>query len=208
MVPDSAVDALASRIAASFSIVFAGNLGTAQALDTIVAAAEILQRNDSNVRFFIIGSGCLSGWLASEIERLGLSNIEMPGRFPSEAMPNFYSAASALLVSLRDEPIFALTIPSKVQSYLAAGRPIIAALNGEGARVVVEAGAGIVCPAGDAEKLAAAISRLAALNENARGEMGKNARRYAIEHFSLDRLATQLAFDLKELATNNKKDLG
>lgn len=207
MVPDTVVDALAARIAAGFSLVFAGNLGTAQALDTIVDAAERLQREGSNIRVFLIGSGSLSGWLASEIERRGLVNVEIPGRFPAAAMPHLYAAASALLVSLRDEPIFALTIPSKVQGYLAAGRPVVAALNGEGARVIVEAGAGFVCPAGDAKELAAAISRLATLDENVRSEMGKNARQYAVERFSLDRLANQLAADLKELAANNKKGL-
>jgi glycosyltransferase involved in cell wall biosynthesis len=201
---DAPVAALAAQIAAGFSVVFAGNLGTAQALDTIVDAAERLQREGSPVRFFLIGSGSLSGWLAAEVGRRGIANVKLPGRFPPTAMPHFYAAASALLVSLRDEPIFALTIPSKVQGYLAAGRPVIAALSGEGARVVSEAKAGFACPAGDAAALAATVARLAALDADARAEMGENARRYAIEHFTLDRLATDLAAQLAELAAAHR----
>lgn len=201
---EAPVAALAANIAAGFSVVFAGNIGTAQALDTVIDAAERLQRDGSPVRFFLIGSGSVSGWLADEVARRGLSNVELPGRFPPAAMPHFYAAASALLVSLRDEPIFGLTIPSKVQGYLAAGRPLIAALNGEGARVVVEAGAGLACQAGDAAALAAAVARLAALDADARREMGENARRYAVERFSLDRLADDLAAQLAELAAAHR----
>ncbi|KAF0101272.1 MAG: glycosyltransferase [bacterium] len=204
---DAPVAALAEKIAAGFSVVFAGNLGTAQALHTVIDAAERLQREGSSVRFFLIGSGSVSGWLATEVARRGLTNVELPGRFPPAAMPHCYAAASALLVSLRDEPIFAQTIPSKVQGYLAAGRPVIAALNGEGARVVVEAGAGLACPAGDAAALAAAVARLAALDADARRKMGENARRYAFEHFSLDRLADDLAAQLAELAATHRRKM-
>jgi glycosyltransferase involved in cell wall biosynthesis len=115
-------------------------------------------------------------------------------------MPAFYAAASALLVSLRDESIFAYTIPSKVQGYMAAGRPIVASLNGEGARVVVAAGAGLACPAGNAEALADAMQQLFRLSADERAEMGENARRYALEHFSLDRLAAELADELRGLS--------
>lgn len=196
---DATVDALSMEIAAGFSVVFAGNLGTAQSLDTILDAAEKVQRASLPVRFFLIGSGSLSGWLATEIKHRGLSNIALPGRFPAATMPRFYAAASALLVTLRDEPIFALTIPSKIQSYLAAGLPVIASLNGEGAQVIAKAGAGLVCPAGDSEALAATISRIFSMDANERGQMGASARQYAMENFSLDSLADDLTDQLDEL---------
>lgn len=205
--PDEAVRALAADIARGFSVVFAGNLGTAQALDTVVDAAERLQRSSSPVRFFLVGSGSLSDWLAGEIARRQLHNVVLPGRFPSTAMRHLYAAAAALLVSLRDEPIFALTIPSKVQGYLAAGRPLIAALNGEGARVVSEARAGFATPAGDAAALAAAVERLAALPADVRTEMGENGRRYAAEHFALDHLASELAERLAALVAAKRSNL-
>jgi glycosyltransferase involved in cell wall biosynthesis len=193
------VEALASDIASGFSVVFAGNLGAAQSLDTILDAAERLQTAGSQARFFLIGSGSLSSWLSDEIQRRNLRNVVLPGRFAPAAMPRLYEAASALLVSLRDEPIFAFTIPSKVQGYLAAGRPIIASLNGEGARVVKEAGAGVACAAGDAQALADGVQLLAGMDKRSRTEMGENARRYALAHFSLDGLTNNLVGQFEEL---------
>lgn len=201
--PPDDVEALANEIASGFSVVFTGNLGTAQSLDTILDSAERLQTAGSQVRFFLIGSGSLSSWLSDEIRRRGLRNVVRPGRFAPAAMPRLYEAASALLVSLRDEPIFALTIPSKLQGYLAAGRPVIASLNGEGARVVKEAGAGVTCAAGDASALAEAVQVLAGMDSRSRTEMGDNARRYALAHFSLDRLSSDLVGQLEELVATH-----
>ena len=202
--PPVGVEALAKEIASGFSVVFAGNLGAAQSLDTILDAAERLLKEGSDVRFFLIGSGSLSAWLSEEIQRRGLRNVQTPGRFPPTAMPMLYAAASALLVSLRDEPIFAYTIPSKLQGYLAAGRPVIASLNGEGARVVTEAKAGVSCSAGNAAALAAAVGSLAEMDSAALDQMGDNARRYALEHFSLDQLTDDLVEQLQELVATHK----
>lgn len=199
------VHALTQDIKSGFSIVFAGNLGTAQSLDTIIGAAEVLQQQALPIRFFLIGSGSLSEWLSEEIGRRALHNVVLPGRFPPEAMSGLYSAAEVLLVSLRDEPIFAFTIPSKIQGYLAAGKPVIASLNGEGARVVVEAGAGLACPAADAQSLAQAVLKLYRLSADARREMGENARRYALNHFSLDHLTTELVAQFAELAATQQE---
>jgi glycosyltransferase involved in cell wall biosynthesis len=195
------VDTLAGELASAFSVVFAGNLGTAQALDTVVTAAALLQQEGSEARIFLIGSGSQSDWLKSEIDRLNLRNVSLPGRFPPAAMPQLYAAAGALLVSLRDEPIFALTIPSKVQGYLAAGRPIVASLNGEGARVVDEAKAGFSCRAGDARGLADAIQAMSRLSHSDRADMGDNARRYAREHFSLDQLTDNLMKQFNDMVS-------
>lgn len=202
------VDMLVDDIASGFSVVFAGNLGTAQALDTVIDAAENLQCAGTNIRFFLIGSGSLSPWLSAEVKRRGLKNVLLPGRFPPEAMAHFYAAASTLLVSLRDEPIFSYTIPSKVQGYLAAGKPVIAALNGEGARVVIEAGAGLACAAGDAAALAQCVQSLARLSDDARAEMGENARRYAMANFSLDRLASELVGHFQKLVAMGERKTG
>lgn len=204
--PAPAMDDLANDIASGFSVVFAGNLGTAQSLDTVIGAAEMLQNAGSEARIFLIGSGSLSGWLRDEVERMGLRNVLLPGRFPPAVMPRLYGAASALLVSLRDEPIFAYTVPSKLQGYLAAGRPIIAALNGEGARVVNVAGAGIACPAGDAKALADAVQTMADLNAGARIEMGDNARRYALANFSLDQLTADLIQQFEDMVAESAQE--
>jgi len=203
---DAEIDLLARDIASGFSIVFAGNLGTAQSLDTVIGAAEILQREHSEARIFLVGSGSLSGWLAHQVKLKGLHNVILTGRFAPAAMPRLFAAASALLVSLRDEPIFAHTVPSKLQGYLAAGRPVIASLNGEGARVVAAAGAGVVCAAGQATALAEAVKALISLNAEARARMGDNARRYAVAHFSLDRLTTDLIRHFEELVVTRAQE--
>jgi glycosyltransferase involved in cell wall biosynthesis len=202
--PSAELTSLCADIASGFSVVFAGNLGSAQSLESIIEAAEELQKRAVGVRFFLIGSGSQSDWLAGEVRRRGLLNVSLPGRFPLAAMAEIFAAASALLVSLRDEPIFAQTIPSKVQSYLAAGKPIIAALNGEGARVVLEAEAGLACAAGDAEALADAVLRLSRFDADKRVKMGENGRRYAIENFALDRLADALVRQLHELTSASR----
>jgi glycosyltransferase involved in cell wall biosynthesis len=97
-----------------------------------------------------------------------------------------------LLVSLKDEAIFAYTIPGKIQSYLAVGRPIIAAVNGEGARVIADAGAGITCPAENARALADAVLQLFAMPAEQRARLGENGRRYFLAHFEQGRLVDEL----------------
>jgi glycosyltransferase involved in cell wall biosynthesis len=198
------VDALAKNIAQGFSVVFTGNLGTAQSVETIVDAAERLRAHE-DIRFFLIGSGSRFDWLKAETARRRLHNVVLPGRFPPTAMPPLYAASSALLVTLRDESIFSYTIPSKLQGYMAAGRPIIASLNGEGARVVADAGAGVGCAASDAEALAQAVLHLRSLPPSERVRFGENARRYVVERFALDRLAGELIEQLDELAAAHRE---
>ncbi len=182
----------------AFNVVFTGNLGSVQALDTLVRAAELL-RSHTDVRFVIIGSGSRAGWLAHEVAAKGLDNVSLPGRFPPDAMPGIMAQASALLVSLIRSPIMSQTIPSKVQAYLAAGKPIVAALDGEGAAVVLEAGAGLACPAEDPRALAELVLRLKAMSEAERRRMGQAGQRYYAGHFDAAVLARRLVDRLEHL---------
>jgi len=190
--------ALVDTIESAFTVVFGGNLGAAQSLETIVEAAWLLQQRGSKVQFVLIGSGGRSAWVREQIKRLGLCNIWLPGRFPPQYMPAFYAVASILLVSLRDEPIFSYTVPSKVQAYLAAGRPIIASLNGEGARVVKESGAGLICPSGDPEALAQAVHALMDKSSEDLAAMGKAGRLYFQHYFEPQKLVNELLAFLAE----------
>ncbi len=190
-----------------FNIVFAGNLGTVQALDTVLAAAERL-RESEDVRFVIVGSGSRAEWLAAEVKRRQLGNVRLAGRFPAQAMPGILAQASALLVTLARDPILARTVPSKVQAYLAASRPIIASLDGEGARVVDEAGAGVVCPAEDAEALAAAVLRLRAMSPDDRLRMAQQGRAYYERNFDPAVLAAKLRRLLEELLGSDAAERG
>src|SRR5690606_16694035 len=126
------------------------------------------------------------------IEERNLSNIILAGRFPPSWMPELFQRASCLLVTLRNEEIFSYTVPAKVQAYLAAGRPIAAALNGEGARIVREAGAGSTCAAEDAAGLAACIRTLRALSPSERQRLGAAGKEYFLEHFEMGRQAQRL----------------
>jgi glycosyltransferase involved in cell wall biosynthesis len=192
----------ALRLDEGFNIVFAGNLGTVQALHTILAAARQLQEL-SDVRFVIVGSGSRGEWLREQVQRLALTNVQLPGRFPADAMPGLLAQASALLVTLTSSPALAQTVPSKVQAYLAAGRPIIASLDGEGARVVREAGAGLACPAEDADALAAAVRLLRGLAPAELDRMGEAGKRYYAQEFDPDLLARRLVDRFAQLASHD-----
>ncbi len=198
-----AVDAQSSNKVPSlpegFRVMFAGNIGTAQDFPAVLAAAERL-RARADVHWLIVGDGRMAARVKEEVRERGLEGrVHFLGQWPSEMMPHFFAAADALLVSLKREPIFALTIPGKLQSYLACGRPILAMLDGEGARVVEAAKAGLVCPAGDAEGLAANVTRLAALSLENRGRFGVNGRHYAETHFNREILFDQLEVWINEV---------
>lgn len=182
---------LAAELEQNFCVVFAGNLGTAQSVETLVATALKL-KDLPELRLVLVGSGSRLSWLQEQKKLHQLDNLLLPGRFPVEAMPQIFVGADALLVSLRDEEIFAQTIPSKIQAYLAAGRPIIAALRGEGAQVVMESGAGRVCQPEDSSALAELIytmKNLPAVDLQAMGEAGKT---YFYEHFEMHSQVTRL----------------
>lgn len=181
-----------------FNVVFAGNLGTVQSLDTILDAAEQLLTRPE-IRFVLVGSGSRLEWLKQQIQSRGLVNVDLPGRFSVSAMPSLFKQSSALIVSLVASPIMDQTIPSKVQTYLAAGRPVIASMNGEGARVIQESGAGVACPAGDATALALAVCKLADLSPADLDEMGAAAVRYYEQHFEPRMLSRRLIEIFREL---------
>ena len=176
---------------AGFSVVFAGNIGAAQAVDVIVEAASYL-RDYADIRFVVLGAGSRRDWLRQQVQVRGLTNVYIPGRYPVEAMPGILQKASALLVTLADEPIFSATVPSRLQTCLAAGRPIVTSLNGEGARLVIEAEAGLTAPAGDPRALADAVLQLFGMAPAERERMGANGRQYFSRHFDRELLVDQL----------------
>jgi colanic acid biosynthesis glycosyl transferase WcaI len=183
-----------------FRIVFAGNLGSAQSLETLLDAAQLL-RNLVHVRWVVIGDGIMRDWFAQEIERRDLSHtVMMIGWQPPESMPVFFAHADALLVTLRRDPVFSLTIPSKLQTYLASGRPVLAALDGEGAATVSAAGAGYVTPAGDAAALAGSVVKLLNVGPAMREQMGLRGRAYYDEHFERSKLLDRLELWMNESA--------
>jgi colanic acid biosynthesis glycosyl transferase WcaI len=181
-----------------FNVLFAGNIGEAQDLPAVLNAAESLRHNNA-IRWLIVGDGRRSVWFHEEVARRGLqSNVLLLGRFPVERMPSFYAHADALLVSLKKDPVFSLTIPGKVQSYLMAGVPILGMLDGEGARVITDSNAGLVCAAGNSEGLASAVLEMFAMSVYQRKQLGVNGRDYAQKEFGRGLLMDQLEVLLHE----------
>lgn len=175
-----------------FKILFAGNIGQAQDFPTVIAAADLL-RDVPGLRWIVVGEGRAAPDARAEVERRGLSDkVVFLGRFPLERMPSFFTAADALLVSLRDEPIWSMTVPGKVQSYLASGKPLLGVLNGEGARIIRQAEAGLAGPAGDPQALAANVRRLMEMGPEQRSALGEQGRAYCAREFDRSRLVDSL----------------
>ena len=203
MVPASEVE-MAPDV---FTVLFAGNIGEAQDFPAVLKAAECL-KDRSDIRWVIVGDGRMAEWVRNQLVQRGLSErVILVGRYPLERMPEFFAHADALLVSLKDDPIFAMTIPGKLQAYLGSGLPVLAMLNGEGARIVTEARAGLVCAAGDWATLAEQVGRLASMSAEERQAMGQRGRRLCELEFHRVRLADRLENWLRNLAYDGRRSL-
>ncbi|MFO7607105.1 MAG: glycosyltransferase family 4 protein [Desulfurivibrionaceae bacterium] len=180
------------EIPAGFRVMFAGNLGEAQALGTIIAAAARL-RDEAAIHWLIVGDGRRKEWMQREARRAGVGEqLHFLGGFPAERMPALFAASHALLVTLKKDQVFDRTIPSKVQTYMACARPLVAALNGEGARVIAESRGGLAVGAEDDKGLAAAVLELYRMGAGEREGMGIRARNYYNAEFEKDLLIERL----------------
>jgi len=193
----------AENSSGGFTIVFAGNLGFAQGLEIILDAADLIS-DKAEIRFLIFGSGSRLEWMKEEAQRRGLINLCFMGRLSKKEMPRALQNAGALLVTLRDEKIFADTIPSKVQAYLASGRPILGSLNGEGARLIHEAKAGLAVPAGNAHLLSKAVLKLSNMSQAERDQMGSNGKLFYERHFDHGKLVDELLVHFLDVAEKRR----
>lgn len=181
-----------------FVVMFAGNLGKAQSLETILDAAE--QLKGQPVHWVFLGDGHQRGWMQAQVEHRDLQNVHLLGSRPMETMPAYFSLADAMLVTLRADPVMTTTIPGKVQSYLACAKPILGALDGEGAKVIEESGAGLAVSSGDAEGLANSVLKMSAMSAVERQAMGAAALAYYQKNFDREHLLGQLEDWMKALA--------
>jgi glycosyltransferase involved in cell wall biosynthesis len=186
------------RLPPGFNVVFAGNLGRAQALETVLDAASLL-REERDIRITLFGSGARERWIRGEIARRGLSNVALGGRVAPVVMREIYRRASAALLTLADDAMLAKTIPSKLQSYLGAGVPVIAAATGESARVVRDSGGGIVCAPENPAALASAILKLRDCRPEEIEAMRRNAQAYYDANFEPRLLSKRLMSQLRAL---------
>lgn len=162
------------------NLVFTGNVGRLQSLDTIIRAADLL-KGDPRFKFHVVGDGSDLPECKMLAENLGLQSVTFHGRRPRGEMAAFYAGADALLLTMRDEPALAYTLPRKVQSYMAAGRPIIAAIGGEARRVIEDADCGLCGPPEDHARLAESCRQFADLVDHER--MSRNALEYYHSHY-------------------------
>ena len=177
----------------AFHVMFAGNIGAAQDVGTIVEAAGLL-RNEK-VFFHIVGDGSALNEMQKSAENV--PNITFYGRKPLEEMPEFYAMADAMLVTLNDDAFAAMTLPGKVQTYLAAGKPIVGAANGETEMVLTECQGGFCGKSGDAGALAESIRALR--NSGRAAQIGQNNREYYLRRFSKENFLLELIGHFSEI---------
>lgn len=176
-----------------FRIAFTGNIGFSQGLDILPRAAALLRQEGVPCEFVIIGDGRYREGLLEEIEGCGVREMfRLPGRKPPEEIPDYLAWCDAAFISFADSPLFAMTIPAKLQSYMACGMPILAAASGETRRIICEAQCGICCGVGDWRTLAESVTEMMQTGPDRRTAMSENALRYCEEHFRKDRLMAQM----------------
>lgn len=174
-----------------FRIIYAGNIGEAQDLENVVKAAQET-RKYSDIHWILIGDGRKKTWVEEYIRTHGLQdNVHLPGRFDISKMPSFFSKADLMLLSLKDEPIFALTVPARLQAYMACGKPVLGMVNGEAADLIHESGCGVVANSGDWKMLAKLVLEMYNQKDTLE-EKGHDGARYYNSNFRrlilLDRL--------------------
>ncbi|MBY3102673.1 glycosyltransferase family 4 protein [Rhizobium laguerreae] len=192
-IPENVRSALDGR----FTVVFAGNMGKAQSLSTILDAARAL-RNHPDIRIVFVGAGSEAAGVMQTVDQEKLTNIHFTGFVDPTLMRVVFKNADALLVTLNENPALSRTIPSKIQTYMQAGRPIIGALSGEGARIINVAGAGLTVPAGNGEGLAKSILTLYLMPAIKRDAMGAAARAFFEAHFESSAAAKRLVEILED----------
>lgn len=181
-------------------LMFAGNVGSAQSIPTILQAAKIME-DRKELRWHIVGEGSKLDFCKKTAAEMGLTNVIFHGRKDQTEMPRYFAMADAMLLTMFDDPFVSLTLPRKAQTYMAAGKPIIGAANGEISHVIEEAACGFCANAEDPQGLADAVLKF--LQYPDKFQLGYNARAYYERNFSRQKFMDRLEAALmdKELLT-------
>lgn len=169
-----------------FNVVFAGTMGKAQALDSVLKAAAIVQKINTKVKFVFVGGGVEVEHLKTVACELLLNNVLFIPRMPMSEVGQVLAAADVLLVHLRNDPLFEITVPSKTQAYMAVGKPILMAVSGDAANLIEEASCGLAVQAENETAIAEAVLTLAAMPHEALVAMGRRGAKYYQEELSLE----------------------
>lgn len=167
-----------------FNVIYAGNLGKVQALDSVIRAADLLKEEFPRLRMVFVGDGVDGERLKKNVDNEKIINVRFIPRQPVARIGSILKKSDALLIHLRDDPLSRIGIPQKTQAYLAAGRPIIMAMRGDAANLLKSAGAGVTCEQENPENIAAAIRILIQMSPEERNIMAVNGRRYYVDNLS------------------------
>tara|TARA_B100000963_G_scaffold358362_1_gene382848 strand:+ start:15141 stop:16352 length:1212 start_codon:yes stop_codon:yes gene_type:complete len=180
-----------------FKLIFAGNLGDAQDLPTILNGMLIL-KNCKNIKLYILGDGKRFKWIKDFIDKNEMHNVVLLGRYPNKRMPEFFYHADALIVSLKPHNIYDMTIPGKLQSYLISNRPVLGVIGGESANIINSCRCGLVSEPGNYKDFANNVKKLYAMESNDREKIARNGYDYASQNFNKINLFKQLECWMKE----------
>lgn len=181
-----------SLIPSGFIVMFAGNIGEAQDFESVLQAA-VCTKEHKDIKWVIVGDGRKREFVAQQIKDLNLCDtVFLLGRYPLEDMPDLFTHADVMLVSLKDQDIFSLTIPSKIQSYMAFGKPIVSMINGIGNKIIKESDCGLTAIAGDAESLANNVKKISQVDRVVLSIKGKAGREYYQKYFSKKKIIDHL----------------
>lgn len=183
-----------------FRILFAGNIGKAQALDAVLRAAGLLQQQAPNLAFVFLGGGVEVRRLQQLAAEMSLSNVTFLPPVPMAEVGNYLNAADVLLVHLKKDPLFTITIPSKTQAYMAVGKPILMAVDGDAADLVRDSGCGQIAESENPQAIADAALTLMQAGSMQRNAMATNSRRFYQERLSLSVGAGRFGQIFKKLA--------
>jgi len=190
-------------LAERFNVMYAGAMGPAQNLETVLDAAKLLE-DLPHVQLVLVGDGIERPRLQEIAQARGIRNVTFLGRYPGEAMPSMYALADVLLVQLRDDPLFRITIPHKIFTCMASGKPVLAAVEGDAAAVVESAHTGLTCPPSNSHALAETIRRFYKMSADERNMLGRNGRRAACEIYGREQLVAQIATMLEKVIADRR----
>ena len=182
----------------NFIITFAGNIGFAQDMDCVINAAKLIKNDNIEIR--LIGGGSDDRRVLKLIENNKLQDkVKMYGQYPLTCMPKFFSESDAMLITLSDQEIFSMTIPGKLQSYMAFGMPVVGAINGEARQIIEKSGCGFCVASGDSSGLAEAILKMSSLSFSKRKLMGSRGKIFYDKEFKREVIIKKFEKNLSSL---------
>ncbi len=192
-------DQVEKELPQGFRIIFTGNMGTSQSLETVIDAAAIL-KDYSDIHWILVGDGRDRDRIFEYSEEKNVTdNVHFTGRKPMESMSRYLAASDVALLILRDDTLFNITLPAKAQSYMACGIPMLGCIKGAGADVIKDADCGVCCENVDGQALADAALKLYNMSNEQREQLGRNAIEYSRKYFSKEKLLDRLEQIMGEL---------